>query len=109
MLRAALLLLPLAMTMPASPAAGQQPVPKTVEQGGFRLPEGFACRLYADDDFAHDISCMTFDSQGRVVVSGPGYIKTLLAEKDAPQGAPKAKQAVLFSSVPKSGAQGLCF
>ncbi|RBP37651.1 putative heme-binding domain-containing protein [Roseimicrobium gellanilyticum] len=87
----------------------EQPSPKMVEQGGFRLPEDFECRLYADDDLAHDISCMTFDSQGRVVVSGPGYIKTLMTDPAAPADAPKAKQAVLFSEVPKSGAQGLCF
>src|SRR5688572_27928584 len=111
MLRVAFPLLPFVMLAGSLAAQPQQPepAPRMVEQGGFRLPEGFACRLYADDDLGHDISCMTFDSQGRVVVSGPGYIQTLLSDPEAPADAPKAKQAVLFSDVPKSGAQGLCF
>ncbi|MGC3968171.1 MAG: hypothetical protein QM775_12615 [Pirellulales bacterium] len=42
-----------------------------------RLPAGFSAALYAGDDLATDISSMTIDHRGRVVVAGPGYIKTL--------------------------------
>ncbi|MGE5194432.1 MAG: hypothetical protein ACM3U2_18235, partial [Deltaproteobacteria bacterium] len=45
---------------------------------GLRIPEGFAITRYADDSLAHDIFSMTIDSLGRVVVSGPGYVKILV-------------------------------
>ncbi|MGV3608857.1 MAG: PVC-type heme-binding CxxCH protein [Planctomycetaceae bacterium] len=69
------------------------------------LPEGFQAALFADDDLAHDIYSLTLNGQGEVVVSGPGYIKTL---KDT-NGDGKADTAKLFSSLPKSGAHGLLF
>lgn len=69
------------------------------------LPEGFQAKLFADDDLAHDIYSLTFNSLGEVVVSGPGYIKTL---KDT-DGDGKADSAKVFSSLPKSGAHGLLF
>lgn len=105
MVRVAMLLL--SATIALAPLPAQEA--GLVESGGFRLPAGFECRLYADDDLAHDISCMIFDSRGRVVVSGPGYIKTLLPGPSTPDTAVKAERAVLFSDRPKSGAQGLCF
>ena len=95
----------------ASAGAGAlaQSATPLVEEGGFRLAQGFTCKLYAGDELAHDISCMTFDATGRVVVSGPGYIRTLLPDASAPANAPKPQRAVVFSDLPKSGAQGLCF
>lgn len=72
---------------------------------GLRAPEGFEVTLYADDDLAHNIFSMTIDSHGRVVVAGPGYVKTL--HDDDKDG--RADRATLFSSVPKSGAHGMCF
>ncbi|MFV0445471.1 MAG: HEAT repeat domain-containing protein [Planctomycetaceae bacterium] len=71
---------------------------------GVRVPEGFAVTQYADDELAHDIHCLTIDSHGRVVVSGPGYIKTLI---DSDQDG-RAESARLLAE-PKAGAQGLCF
>ena len=71
---------------------------------GVRLPAGFRIQIFADDDLAHDIQCMTFDSFGRVVVSGPGYIKRL----DDTDGDGKADKATLLAA-PKRGAQGICF
>ena len=51
---------------------------------GIDVPEGFKVELYADDDLAHDVHSMTLDSQGRVVVSGPGYVRILIdSDKDA--------------------------
>ncbi len=91
------------------PAALRAQEVKLVESGGFRLPEGFACQPYADASVVTDVSCLTIDARGRVVVSGPGYIKTLMPDPKAPADAPRPLQAVTFSSLPKSGAQGLCF
>ena len=71
---------------------------------GVRLPAGFKIQIFADDDLAHDIQCLTFDSFGRVVVSGPGYIKRL----DDTNGDGKADKFTLLAA-PKRGAQGICF
>ena len=43
-----------------------------------RLFPGFEVTLFADDDLAHDIFSLTIDSLGRVVVSGPGYVRIML-------------------------------
>src|SRR5689334_10492380 len=78
---------------------------QAAESLGFRVPDGFQVSLYADDSLAHDIFSMTLDSRGDVVVAGKGYIKTLLdTNHDG-----KADTAVLFSSMPKTGAHGLYF
>jgi putative heme-binding domain-containing protein len=44
---------------------------------GFDCPEGFVLEEVADDKWVHDAFSMTTDSRGNVVVSGPGYIRTL--------------------------------
>ena len=72
---------------------------------GVQVPEGFEVTLYADDDLAHDIYSMTIDSFGRVVVSGAGYVKTLIDS----DGDGKADQSSLFLDGPKSGLQGMYF
>ena len=72
---------------------------------GIVVPPGFRVDHYADDDLAHDIHSMTFDSLGRVVVSGPGYIRTLI-DSDADGQADTYQQ---FADGPESGAQGLYF
>ncbi len=72
---------------------------------GLKVPEGFSITRFADDALAHDIFSMTIDSLGRVVVSGPGYVKILVdADHDG-----KADRAINFTDGPASGAQGLCF
>ena len=71
----------------------------------FRAPDGFEVTLFADDDLAHNIYSMTIDSQGRVAVSGPGYVK-ILHDDD---GDGRADHAIRFADLPKSGAQGLYF
>lgn len=75
------------------------------ESLGFRVPDNFDVTLYAGDDLAHDIFSMTIDPGGRIVVSGKGYIKTLL-DTDFDGAADKA---MLFSDFPKGGAYGMCF
>ncbi len=69
-----------------------------------RLPQGFRITPYADQALADDIQAMTLDRRGRVVVTGPGYVKTL--HDDPATG--KAGRATLFAA-PRSGGQGLCF
>jgi len=71
----------------------------------FELPEGFVVERFAGDELAHDIFCLTLDSHGQVVVSGPGYIKRL-EDRD---GDGVAESFTLVSGAIKSGAQGLCY
>src|SRR5262245_9570043 len=47
------------------------------EDLGLRVAPGFRVTLFADEKLANDIYCMTLDPQGRVVVSGQGYVKVL--------------------------------
>jgi putative membrane-bound dehydrogenase-like protein len=69
------------------------------------VPEGFEVTLFADDDLAHDIFSMTVDSLGRVVVSGPGYVRILIDDnKDG-----RAESYRQFADSPQSGAQGMYF
>jgi putative membrane-bound dehydrogenase-like protein len=75
------------------------------EDLGLKVPEGFEVSLFADDAMAHNIYSMTIDAQGRVVVSGPGYVKILHDDN----GDGRAERETLFSSLPKSGAMGMCF
>jgi putative heme-binding domain-containing protein len=81
-------------TLHPLPAAGQ----------GLRVPEGFEVVEYADNSLATNIYCLTLDSKGRVIVSGPGYVRLLL---EGPDG--KATRAVDFAGAPKDGAMGLCW
>jgi putative membrane-bound dehydrogenase-like protein len=84
----------------AAPAAELEPV----EALGLRIAPGFHVSLYADSDLANDIFAMTLDAQGRVVVTGPGYIKTLHDTDDDD----KADKASLFATT-ATGGMGLCF
>ena len=61
----------LCLVAAALPAAAAEPI-------GLTVPEGFEVSLFADDDLAHDIYSLTIDSFGRVVVSGPGYVRILI-------------------------------
>lgn len=79
--------------------------PLPADDVGIRAPEGFRVELFAADELAHDIYSMTLDSQGRVVVSGRDYVKTL--HDDDRDG--RADRATLLSSLPKSGAHGMLF
>jgi putative membrane-bound dehydrogenase-like protein len=74
------------------------------EDLGLRVAPGFRVTLYADHELANDIFAMTLDSHGRVVVTGPGYIKVLHDTK----GAGKADKATVFAT-PPTGGMGLCF
>ena len=75
------------------------------EAAGVRVPEGFNISLFADDEMAHNIYSLTLDSRGRVVVSGPGYIRILIdADSDG-----KAESVKQFVDGPRSGAQGMFF
>jgi putative heme-binding domain-containing protein len=69
---------------------------------GLRLPPGFEATEYADGTLAPDIHCMTLDPQGRVVVSGRGYVRVLV---EGPAG--RAERALDFAAAPRDGAMGL--
>ena len=75
------------------------------ESTGIKVPEGFRVTHYADDDLAHDIFSMTIDAKGRVVVSGPGYVRILI-DSDGDGQADTFKQ---FADGPSAGAQGMFF
>jgi putative membrane-bound dehydrogenase-like protein len=88
----------LAMGLSGMPAWGADPLEMEA------LPE-FEVIEFAGDDLAHDIFSMTIDSLGRVVVSGPGYVKILVdQDKDG-----VADKAIPFADGPATGAQGLYF
>lgn len=70
-----------------------------------KVPDGFEAVEFANDAQAHDVFAMTIDALGRVVVSGPGYVKILI-DKDNDGRVDEVKQ---FADGPKSGAQGLYF
>jgi putative heme-binding domain-containing protein len=72
-------------------------------QHGMRVPAGFEVTEFADSKLANDIFCMTVDPQGRVLVSGRGYIRMLVDEK----GSGAATRAIDVADGPKDGAQGL--
>jgi putative membrane-bound dehydrogenase-like protein len=75
------------------------------DAANLQVPPGFIVTQYADDRLAHDIFSLTIDSFGRVVVSGPGYVRILIDSNDDGV-ADSYKQ---FADGPASGAQGMCF
>jgi glucose/arabinose dehydrogenase len=79
--------------------AAQAPAP------GLRAPAGFEVTEYADQSLANDIYTLTIDGQGRVVVAGRGYIRTLI--DDDRDG--KADRGIDFAHEPKDGAMGMLF
>ena len=74
-----------------------------VPEHGLRVQRGFQVSQFSDEKLANDIWCMTLSPRGEVVVSGAGYIATLLDE----DGDGKADRAVEFAKC--KGAMGLCF
>ncbi len=69
----------------------------------FTVPDGFVVQRVADDTLSHDCFCMALDSQGRPVISGPGYLKTLV--DDDADGV--YDRGVEWTKEIKQGAQGL--
>lgn len=72
---------------------------------GVQVPEGFEVTQFASDTLAHDIYSMTIDAQGRVVVSGAGYVKILI---DADRDGVAETAKVYLDQIP-TGAQGMYF
>jgi hypothetical protein len=75
------------------------------DAANLQVPPGFVVTQYADDQLAHDIFSLTIDPFGRVVVSGPGYVRILI-DSNHDGIADSYKQ---FADGPASGAQGMCF
>src|SRR5262245_53009266 len=85
-------------------AVAQAPPLVPVPELGLRAPLGFRVTLYADERLANDMYAMTLDAQGRVVVTGQGYIKVLHdLDNDG-----VADTATLFATT-QTGGMGLCF
>lgn len=70
---------------------------------GLRVAPGFEVTEFADGKLANDIFNMTLDPRGRVVVSGPGYIRILVADAHNR----RAERAIDVAGDLKQGAQGL--
>lgn len=77
----------------------------SADELGVKVIDGFTVELYAGDDLAHDIHSLTFDSLGRPVVSGIGYVRIL----EDTNGDGRADRAKEFVDGPKTGAQGMYF
>lgn len=73
------------------------------DEAPFTIPDGFEVQKVADDLLAHDCFAMTLDALGRPIVSGPGYIRTLIDDNN--DGT--YDRSIQWSSLPKQGAQGL--
>ncbi len=73
------------------------------EAPALKALDGFAVTLFADDELAHDIHCLTIDARGRITVAGNGYIK-ILKDTDADGIADSATQ---FADAPATGIQGM--
>src|SRR5262245_15040760 len=74
------------------------------EDLGLKIPPGFRVTLFADHTLANDIFTMALDEKGRVVVSGPGYIRRL----EDTDGDGRADKAVSIAAT-RTGAMGLLF
>ncbi|HVR75562.1 MAG TPA: hypothetical protein VMT52_14595, partial [Planctomycetota bacterium] len=74
---------------------------------GFTLgdPGTFSVEEAAGGALAHDIYTLTLDGKGRVVVSGPGYIRLL----EDPDGDGRFDAARDFHRGPANGCQGMVF
>ena len=71
---------------------------------GFKFrASGFRVEKIAGSSEAYDIQCLTLDARGRVVVSGPGYIRTLI-DSDGDGYLETVRETYRG---PTSGAQGL--
>jgi len=75
------------------------------DSNGIAVDNRFKISQVATDKIASNIFCMAVDPDGRVFVSGPGYIKVLV---DA-DGDGVFENATLFSGRLRSGAQGMAF
>ncbi len=69
----------------------------TSDELPFEMAEGFHVTTAAGDELVHDCFCMTTDGLGRPVVSGPGYIKTLI--DDNQDGI--YDRAIVWSTIPQ--------
>ena len=72
-------------------------------QLGLQLPAGFEVTEFADSRLANDIFSMTVDPRGRIVVSGPGYLRILVEDR----ATGRAGHAIDFAHDLREGAQGL--
>lgn len=72
---------------------------------GIEVESGYRLTHVATDKIASNIFCLAVDPEGRVFVSGPGYIRVLVDS----DGDGVFENSTLFSDRLKSGAQGMAF
>jgi putative heme-binding domain-containing protein len=75
------------------------------DQTGVDLALGLKIHQVADDDLVPDCTCITVDPAGRVVASGPGYIRLLIDQNQ--DGLFDVGETLVDG--PSHGAHGLCF
>ncbi|HKA08729.1 MAG TPA: hypothetical protein VKD71_15830, partial [Gemmataceae bacterium] len=78
--------------------------PSRADDLGLRVPPNFRVTLWADHTLADDIYTLALDEKGRVVVSGPGYVRRL----EDTDGDGKADKPTDIAST-KTGGMGLLF
>lgn len=101
-----LLVFAIALCLPHLNEGGQQESRLLAQEAnGIDVGDRFEITQVATDKIASNIFCMAVDPQGRVFVSGPGYIKVLVDS----DGDGVFENATLFSDRLKSGAQGMAF
>ncbi|HEX3148088.1 MAG TPA: c-type cytochrome [Gemmataceae bacterium] len=79
-------------------------LPLHADDLGLKAPPNFKVTLWADHILANDIFTMALDEKGRVVVSGPGYVRLLEDTK----GTGKADKATDVEQT-KTGLMGLYY
>lgn len=70
----------------------------------FEMAPGLKIRLIADDDVVPDCTCLSVDQAGRLIASGPGYLK-MLQDKDGDQ---VIDDVITLTRAPSRGAHGIC-
>jgi putative heme-binding domain-containing protein len=75
----------------------------SLQGSDIEVPDGFVATLVAGDQLAHDAFSLTLDNKGRPVISGPGYIRTLIDDDE--DGS--FDRFVTWTNLPVQGAQGL--
>ncbi|MCA8986205.1 MAG: c-type cytochrome [Planctomycetaceae bacterium] len=74
------------------------------EPAPLKLPPGFEATIYASHDLAGSVQAMTVNSRGEILVSAPGYIRTLIDE-NADGVADRFQD---FTTDLPAGVQGMC-
>lgn len=98
-------LLALALVLAAMAGARPQAAGDPSPMPEFHTPDHFEITRFAGADLVHDVYKLTFDSHGRLVVTGRNTIAVLHDDND--DG--RADRAERIAEFPATGARGICF